>query len=422
MDTGPKWYITRGEQRIGPIDASQLKHMAMTEQLAPTEYVWKEGMDQWVQARQVQGLFDGPPVTVPLDDGAPAPMPEADAATPVAATQVAPTSPEVKQAETPSAQAGKPAPVTTTQQRPVRTRMPRLSAAPSRTSDVLVPMLGGLMLLTTVFVPWGYAEEYAFGPKKLLFSWTIVKSHFTGDNGQIITALWLIASWVAGLLAVALTPMTRGLSRASVCLVFGGVAAILFIVFGFQGGLDSATYKSGNHSLELTLSIISGIILFFILMIVHIVRRTGGGAAMRIMQIILCIALIITTSILLYSALSATNSLWSQFAPRRIKAPWSAMLRSSLLIDAIGTLLGCALLLIHAFTGRQRGFLSFMGLALLYLSILAFQVLDLIGEAGATNNWNEVSAGVNGILLLLGTALVLGSGIVQMAAQLRGTK
>lgn len=420
MDTGPKWYITRGQQRIGPIDASQLKHMAMTQQLKPTEYVWKEGMAQWVQAQQVQDLFDVPPVTVPLEEvtvesatvsapsssaaGAPSftPPPQADAkvaATPTSAPVVKPPA------------ARRPVPVAATYAQP----------ALASTGDVFIPLLGGLMLLATIFVPWGYLEEYAFGPKKTIFSWTVVKAHFS-DGGNIVAALWLIASWVTGLLAVVLVPMTRGITRAGVCLIFGAVAAVLFVVYGFQGGFESSTYKSGNHSMEMALSIIGGIVLFFILMIVHVVRRTGSTIATRLAQAILCIALIITTSILLYSIFNASNSLWSQYNPRRIKAPWSSVLRSSLLIDSIATLLGAILLTISAFTGKQRGFFSFVGLALLYLGFLTSEILTLLGEVGATGKWGELTAGVNGILLVIGTAIVLGSGIVQLVTQVRGRR
>ena len=54
-----EWYYAKGDKQIGPVSASDLKALAHSGGLAPTDVVWKEGMDGWVPARQIKGLFPG---------------------------------------------------------------------------------------------------------------------------------------------------------------------------------------------------------------------------------------------------------------------------------------------------------------------------------------------------------------------------
>lgn len=53
-----KWYYGRGGATVGPVSALDLKQLASSGQLAPTDLVWKEGMRDWVPAEQLKGLFD----------------------------------------------------------------------------------------------------------------------------------------------------------------------------------------------------------------------------------------------------------------------------------------------------------------------------------------------------------------------------
>ena len=80
----PQWYISRGGQRVGPLDAAQLKQMAGNGQLQPTDHVWREGMAEWASAKQVKGLFPSSlfPADAAPSTGAPG---AAGAATPVSA-------------------------------------------------------------------------------------------------------------------------------------------------------------------------------------------------------------------------------------------------------------------------------------------------------------------------------------------------
>jgi hypothetical protein len=58
------WFYTRGSKRFGPVAAAELKQLADHGELASEELVWREGMEHWVPARRVKGLFDqdDPPV------------------------------------------------------------------------------------------------------------------------------------------------------------------------------------------------------------------------------------------------------------------------------------------------------------------------------------------------------------------------
>ena len=64
--------ISKGGQQQGPVSSKQLKQMAATGQLQPTDLVWKEGMEQWVAASSIKGLFAATTSTPPPP---PPPMP-----------------------------------------------------------------------------------------------------------------------------------------------------------------------------------------------------------------------------------------------------------------------------------------------------------------------------------------------------------
>jgi hypothetical protein len=70
-----EWYVTLNGQQTGPLGAEQLKQMAASGQLQPTDMIWKQGMQNWVPAKSLKGLsFGGAPAPAPL----PAPVPAGD--------------------------------------------------------------------------------------------------------------------------------------------------------------------------------------------------------------------------------------------------------------------------------------------------------------------------------------------------------
>ena len=60
-----QWHYTDQGQRLGPVSSSQLKQLATSGRLQPSDLVWKEGMAQWVAASQVKGLFSAAQAPTP---------------------------------------------------------------------------------------------------------------------------------------------------------------------------------------------------------------------------------------------------------------------------------------------------------------------------------------------------------------------
>ena len=58
-----QWYCTISEKRYGPVETEVLREWIVQGRCRPEDSVWTEGMEEWLPAEQVSGLFDG--VTVP---------------------------------------------------------------------------------------------------------------------------------------------------------------------------------------------------------------------------------------------------------------------------------------------------------------------------------------------------------------------
>ena len=63
------WYCGRSSaKKFGPFTSAQLKKLADTGKLLPTDTVWKEGVEQGVPAAKVKRLFDNlPPAPSPAE-------------------------------------------------------------------------------------------------------------------------------------------------------------------------------------------------------------------------------------------------------------------------------------------------------------------------------------------------------------------
>jgi hypothetical protein len=59
-----EWYYTQQGQQKGPVPTAQLKQLASSGRLMPTDLVWKQGMANWVPASNTRGLF--PPAAAPV--------------------------------------------------------------------------------------------------------------------------------------------------------------------------------------------------------------------------------------------------------------------------------------------------------------------------------------------------------------------
>lgn len=86
-----EWYYAKGNEQHGPVSSAELKQLAVAGQVDAEDLVWREGMEDWIAARKVKGLFDdagGPAAAAPAaPKAAPAEIaPEpAEAAAPAAA-------------------------------------------------------------------------------------------------------------------------------------------------------------------------------------------------------------------------------------------------------------------------------------------------------------------------------------------------
>ena len=52
-----EWYYARGEDKLGPFSARQLKDLADAGRILLTDTVWKAGIDRGVSAARVENLF-----------------------------------------------------------------------------------------------------------------------------------------------------------------------------------------------------------------------------------------------------------------------------------------------------------------------------------------------------------------------------
>ncbi len=54
------WFYAPDSQQLGPVSAGQLVQLAAAGTIQPDTLIWKEGLANWVKARQVLGLVDAP--------------------------------------------------------------------------------------------------------------------------------------------------------------------------------------------------------------------------------------------------------------------------------------------------------------------------------------------------------------------------
>lgn len=57
MPDSKLWYILRNQEQSGPYSSSKMCTMASSKQLVPSDFVWKEGMEDWIEAKRIAGLF-----------------------------------------------------------------------------------------------------------------------------------------------------------------------------------------------------------------------------------------------------------------------------------------------------------------------------------------------------------------------------
>jgi hypothetical protein len=60
-----EWYAHQQGRQVGPLTQAQLKQLADTGKLLPTDLVTTVGAKEWVPAQQIAGLFNQPPSVLP---------------------------------------------------------------------------------------------------------------------------------------------------------------------------------------------------------------------------------------------------------------------------------------------------------------------------------------------------------------------
>ena len=51
------WYYSRENQKRGPVTSSEIHRLAQRKKIAPEDLVWCDGMEKWVPARTIRGMF-----------------------------------------------------------------------------------------------------------------------------------------------------------------------------------------------------------------------------------------------------------------------------------------------------------------------------------------------------------------------------
>ena len=53
-----EWYVRKdSKEKLGPFSAAQLKQLAKSGKLSPTDLIWREGLEKWMSATNAKGLF-----------------------------------------------------------------------------------------------------------------------------------------------------------------------------------------------------------------------------------------------------------------------------------------------------------------------------------------------------------------------------
>ncbi len=74
-----EWHYAQDGARHGPVSTDELRRLAAEGALAPTDLIWKAGMQEWTPASRARGLFTGDTVPPELPSGVdagPPPVPQ----------------------------------------------------------------------------------------------------------------------------------------------------------------------------------------------------------------------------------------------------------------------------------------------------------------------------------------------------------
>lgn len=52
-----QWFYASGGGQVGPVDTAELRRLASDGSVQPSSLVWRDGLEEWVQASKIKGLF-----------------------------------------------------------------------------------------------------------------------------------------------------------------------------------------------------------------------------------------------------------------------------------------------------------------------------------------------------------------------------
>lgn len=61
-----RWFRLEDDRQVGPVDLEEMRRQVRTGQLGPDEYVWADGMPEWLPARKVPALIPPPSLAADL--------------------------------------------------------------------------------------------------------------------------------------------------------------------------------------------------------------------------------------------------------------------------------------------------------------------------------------------------------------------
>lgn len=51
------WYVLKGIKKLGPFNNAEMRGLASSGRLVPEDMIWKDGLDGWVKASKLKGVF-----------------------------------------------------------------------------------------------------------------------------------------------------------------------------------------------------------------------------------------------------------------------------------------------------------------------------------------------------------------------------
>lgn len=406
------WHVSRDGQQHGPYDDKTLRDLATQGRLVPTDFIWKEGMGDWVPASKLKGLFGDQAAA-----GASPAVGEKQAGKPVAAsaapakTNVTPATAAPVTAQPSPRAAAQPAATAARQpQRARRTRTRRAAADASAGWGVRLAMICAIAMLSTLILPWfigeGVSIERVNGRSVRTVGTQVKMFWHMMDEPSGAVVLTLVCTWLLAIGAIVATFASSGFARTITHASIGvGCLVILLIqVFG-----SSSMMASGSGS---SFNVLHGLLCCTAVVIVtHVHLRRGPSMELGLLQSISAGAVLLFAIIFIILQFTDNGSLWNR--SRELEA----FFKSAIIIFTCGLLAGGTLLLIHGIKYTKKP-LAVAGIWTIYGTLLFMHFGIFIAVIIASERWGTLFMMINTFSLLGGLAVLFCSSQVQLISAL----